>query len=39
MTTILWILNDGKKLSIGDETKLESFDEEPEAEDSAMTRK
>jgi hypothetical protein len=33
MTTIPWILNDGKKLSIGDETKLKSFDEEPEAED------
>jgi hypothetical protein len=33
MTTILWILNDGKKLSIDDETKSESFDGEPEAED------
>jgi hypothetical protein len=32
MTTIPWILNDGNKLAIGDETKLKSFDEEPEAE-------
>jgi hypothetical protein len=27
MTTIPWILNDGKKLSIGDKTKSESLTE------------